>query len=138
MFPVSVTQQSPAAVSMETYHVTLTLPPTQVKGVWEAVLGRGWEVQLPLPFLFGSSLRWNLGREGPRGLEEWGKSTQSLCPQLEVNLEEIPGEGLLVSWAFTDRPDLSLTVLPKLQAREVRGKGWREETEQGGPKFSKI
>ncbi|KAM9767545.1 phospholipid transfer protein C2CD2L isoform 5-T5 [Dama dama] len=66
MFPVSVTQQSPAAVSMETYHVTLTLPPTQ----------------------------------------------------LEVNLEEIPGEGLLVSWAFTDRPDLSLTVLPKLQARE--------------------
>ncbi|XP_057551670.1 phospholipid transfer protein C2CD2L isoform X3 [Hippopotamus amphibius kiboko] len=66
MFPVSVTQQSPAAVSMETYHVTLTLPPTQ----------------------------------------------------LEVNLEEIPGEGLLVSWAFTDRPDLCLTVLPKLQARE--------------------
>ncbi|XP_015345231.1 phospholipid transfer protein C2CD2L isoform X3 [Marmota marmota marmota] len=65
-FPVSVTQQSPAAVSMETYHVTLTLPPTQ----------------------------------------------------LEVNLEEIPGEGLLVSWAFTDRPDLSLMVLPKLQARE--------------------
>ncbi|XP_032023569.1 phospholipid transfer protein C2CD2L isoform X1 [Hylobates moloch] len=65
-FPVSVTQQSPAAVSMETYHVTLTLPPTQ----------------------------------------------------LEVNLEEIPGEGLLISWAFTDRPDLSLTVLSKLQARE--------------------
>ncbi|XP_020042112.1 phospholipid transfer protein C2CD2L isoform X1 [Castor canadensis] len=65
-FPVSVTQQSPAAVSMETYHVTLTLPPTQ----------------------------------------------------LEVSLEEIPDEGLLVSWAFTDRPDLSLTVLPKLQARE--------------------
>lgn len=51
---------------------------------------------------------------------------------MEVNLEEILGEGLLVSWAFTDRPDLSLTVLPKLQAREVRGKGWREETEQGG------
>ncbi|XP_028357187.1 phospholipid transfer protein C2CD2L isoform X5 [Physeter macrocephalus] len=66
MFPVSVTQQSPAAVSMETYHVTLTLPPTQ----------------------------------------------------LEVNLEEIPGEGLLVSWAFTDRPALRLTVLPKLQNRE--------------------
>ncbi|XP_006890916.1 PREDICTED: C2 domain-containing protein 2-like isoform X2 [Elephantulus edwardii] len=65
-FPVSVTQQSPAAVSMETYHVTLTLPPTQ----------------------------------------------------LEVNLEEIPEEGLLISWAFTDRPDLSLMVLPKLQARE--------------------
>lgn len=66
MFPVSVTQQSPAAVSMETYHITLTLPPTQ----------------------------------------------------LEVSLEEIPGEGLLVSWAFRDRPDFSLTVLPKLQARE--------------------
>ncbi|KAM7085938.1 phospholipid transfer protein C2CD2L isoform 2-T2 [Molossus nigricans] len=70
MFPVSVTQQSPAAVSMETYHITLTLPPTQ----------------------------------------------------LEVSLEEIPGEGLLVSWAFRGRPDLSLTVLPKLQARE-RGEG---------------
>ncbi|XP_042538678.1 phospholipid transfer protein C2CD2L isoform X2 [Dipodomys spectabilis] len=65
-FPVSVTQQSPAAVSMETYHVTLTLPPTQ----------------------------------------------------LEVSLEEIPDEGLLVSWVFTDRPDLSLTVLPKLQRDE--------------------
>nr|KAF6275064.1 C2CD2 like [Pipistrellus kuhlii] len=66
MFPVSVTQQSPAAVSMETYHVTLTLPPTQ----------------------------------------------------LEINLKEVPGEGLLVSWAFRNRPDLSLTVRPKLQARE--------------------
>uniref|UniRef100_F7CCV7 C2CD2 like n=1 Tax=Callithrix jacchus TaxID=9483 RepID=F7CCV7_CALJA len=65
-FPVSVTQQSPAAISMETYHVTLTLPPTQ----------------------------------------------------LEVNLEEIPGEGLLISWAFTDHPDLSLMVLPKLQVRQ--------------------
>ena len=59
MFPVSVTQQSPAAVSMETYHVTLTLPPTQVEGVWEAELGRGWEVQLPLPFLFSSILERN-------------------------------------------------------------------------------
>lgn len=29
------------------------------------------------------------------------------CPQLEVNLEEILGEGLLVSWAFTDRPQIS-------------------------------
>ncbi|XP_058401030.1 phospholipid transfer protein C2CD2L isoform X5 [Diceros bicornis minor] len=43
---------------------------------------------------------------------------QSERTMLEVNLEEIPGEGLLVSWAFTDRPDLSLTVLPKLQGRE--------------------
>ncbi|XP_024426724.2 phospholipid transfer protein C2CD2L isoform X2 [Desmodus rotundus] len=66
MFPVSVTQQSPAAVSMETYHIILTLPPTQ----------------------------------------------------LEVNLEEIPGEGLLLSWAFSDHPDLSLKVYPKLQATE--------------------
>lgn len=32
MFPVSVTQQSPAAVSMETYHIILTLLPTQVGG----------------------------------------------------------------------------------------------------------
>jgi hypothetical protein len=39
---------------------------------------------------------------------------------LEVSLEEIPDEGLLVSWAFTDRPELSLKVLPKLQTREVR------------------
>ncbi|XP_045695271.1 phospholipid transfer protein C2CD2L isoform X1 [Phyllostomus hastatus] len=66
MFPVSVTQQSPAAVSMETYHIILTLLPTQ----------------------------------------------------LEVNLEEISGEGLLISWAFSDRPDLSLKVFPKLQATE--------------------
>lgn len=66
-------------------------------------VGQGREVQLPLPFGLVSSLRWNLGREGPKGLEESGKSTQSFipCPQLEVNLEEILGEGLLVSWAFT-------------------------------------
>lgn len=56
----------------------------------------------------------------------------SVPPQLEVSLEEIPDEGLLVSWAFTDRPDLNLTVLPKLQAREVRGQGREEEAEQGG------
>uniref|UniRef100_A0A7N5K7I4 C2CD2 like n=1 Tax=Ailuropoda melanoleuca TaxID=9646 RepID=A0A7N5K7I4_AILME len=43
---------------------------------------------------------------------------QSDRTMLEVSLEEIPDEGLLVSWAFTDRPDLNLTVLPKLQARE--------------------
>ncbi|XP_076968803.1 phospholipid transfer protein C2CD2L isoform X4 [Tamandua tetradactyla] len=43
---------------------------------------------------------------------------QSERAMLEVNLEEIPGEGLLVSWAFTDSPDLRLTVLPKLQAKE--------------------
>ncbi|XP_074071336.1 phospholipid transfer protein C2CD2L [Macrotis lagotis] len=65
-FPVSVTQQSPAAVSMETYHVTLTLLPAQLK----------------------------------------------------VNLEEIANEGLLVSWAFKDCPELNMTVCPKLQGKE--------------------
>lgn len=29
-----------------------------------------------------------------------------------------------MSWAFRNRPDLSLTVRPKLQAREVREQGW--------------
>lgn len=48
---------------------------------------------------------------------------------MEVSLEEIPDEGLLVSWAFTDRPELSLTVLPKLPSREVRRGAGREETE---------
>lgn len=50
---------------------------------------------------------------------------------MEVHLEEIPGEGLLVSWAFADRPDLRLTVLPKLQAREVRGQGWERRDGTG-------
>lgn len=55
MFPVSVTQQSPAAVSMETYHVTLTLPPTQVEGVGNGV---GQQVvQWPPPFQLCSFLR---------------------------------------------------------------------------------
>lgn len=64
MFPVSVTQQSPAAVSMETYHITLTLPPTQVEG---GVGNRVGQVggSIALAFQFGSFLRWNLGREGP-------------------------------------------------------------------------
>lgn len=86
---------------------------------------------VPLWDGFGKGGSWRVGVA-----EEWGKTTQSLypCPQLEVNLEEIPDEGLLVSWAFSDRPDLSLTVLPKLQAREVweQGWGWGKEAEQGG------
>ncbi|CAM4613736.1 phospholipid transfer protein C2CD2L isoform X4 [Lepidochelys kempii] len=65
-FPVSVTQQSPAAVSVDTYHVTLAL----------------------------------------------------LQAQVEIRLEEMKNEGLLVSWTFKDRPDLNLSVVPKLQPRE--------------------
>ncbi|NWW99063.1 C2C2L protein, partial [Caloenas nicobarica] len=65
-FPVSVTQQSPVAVSVDTYHVTLAV----------------------------------------------------LQAQVEIHLEEIQNEGLLVSWMFKDRPDLNLSVLPRLQLRE--------------------
>ncbi|XP_038017169.1 phospholipid transfer protein C2CD2L isoform X3 [Motacilla alba alba] len=61
-FPVSVTQQSPVAISVDTYHVTLSV----------------------------------------------------LQAQVEIHLEEIQNEGLLVSWAFRDRPDLDLFVLPRL------------------------
>ncbi|NXN89782.1 C2C2L protein, partial [Bombycilla garrulus] len=61
-FPVSVTQQSPVAVSVDTYHVTLAV----------------------------------------------------LQAQVEIRLEEIQNEGLLVSWTFKDRPDLDLSVLPRL------------------------
>ncbi|XP_060107031.1 phospholipid transfer protein C2CD2L [Heteronotia binoei] len=65
-FPVLVTQQSPAAVSMDTYYVTLAV----------------------------------------------------LQAQLVVRLEEMEDEGLLVSWAFQDRPDLDLVVAPKFQLHE--------------------
>ncbi|NXT54047.1 C2C2L protein, partial [Pluvianellus socialis] len=65
-FPVSVTQQSPVAVSVDTYHITLAV----------------------------------------------------LQAQVEIHLEEIQNEGLLVSWTFKDRPDLNLSVLPRLQLRE--------------------
>ncbi|NXC37529.1 C2C2L protein, partial [Penelope pileata] len=65
-FPVSVTQQSAVAVSVDTYHVSLAL----------------------------------------------------LQAQVEIHLEEIQNEGLLVSWTFKNRPDLNLSVLPRLQARE--------------------
>ncbi|NXF73325.1 C2C2L protein, partial [Sclerurus mexicanus] len=68
-FPVSVTQQSPAAVSVDTYHVTLAV----------------------------------------------------LQAQVEIHLEEIQNEGLLVSWTFKDRPELDLSVLPRLQLPEVSG-----------------
>ncbi|NWY06777.1 C2C2L protein, partial [Nothoprocta ornata] len=61
-FPVSVAQQSPAAVSVDTYHVTLAL----------------------------------------------------LQAQVEIHLQEMQNEGLLVSWAFKDRPDLNLSVVPRL------------------------
>uniref|UniRef100_A0A8D0GF97 C2CD2 like n=1 Tax=Sphenodon punctatus TaxID=8508 RepID=A0A8D0GF97_SPHPU len=69
-FPISVTQQSPAAVSMDTYHVTLAL----------------------------------------------------LRAELVIHLEELESEGLLVSWAFKDRPELDLSVVPRLQPRENDGK----------------
>lgn len=38
---------------------------------------------------------------------------------MEIHLEEIQNEGLLVSWVFKDRPDLNLSVLPRLQLHEV-------------------
>ncbi|KAM6312640.1 phospholipid transfer protein C2CD2L isoform 2-T3 [Podargus strigoides] len=69
-FPVSVTQQSPVAVSVDTYHVTLAV----------------------------------------------------LQAQVEIRLEEMQNEGLMVSWTFKDRPDLSLSVLPRLQLRENEGR----------------
>ncbi|MEE6528666.1 hypothetical protein FKM82_031281, partial [Ascaphus truei] len=55
-FPVSVTQQSPAAVSLDTYQVSLT--------VHQALM--------------------------------------------EVRLQELPQEGLLVSWGFREPPDLTV------------------------------
>ncbi|XP_054658910.1 phospholipid transfer protein C2CD2L isoform X3 [Grus americana] len=69
-FPVSVTQQSPVAVSVDTYHVTLAV----------------------------------------------------LQAQVEIHLEEIQSKGLLVSWTFKDRPDLNLSVLPRLQLPENEGR----------------
>ncbi|NXC71804.1 C2C2L protein, partial [Anhinga anhinga] len=69
-FPVSVTQQSPAAVSVDTYHIALAV----------------------------------------------------LQAQVEIRLEEIQNEGLLVSWTFKDRPDLNLSVLPRLQLSENEGR----------------
>ncbi|KAM9519712.1 phospholipid transfer protein C2CD2L [Guaruba guarouba] len=69
-FPVSVTQQSPVAVSVDTYHVTLAV----------------------------------------------------LHAQVEIHLEEIQNEGLLVSWTFKDRPDMNLSILPRLQLCENEGR----------------
>ncbi|KAK6467998.1 phospholipid transfer protein C2CD2L-like isoform X1 [Huso huso] len=63
-FPVTVTQQSPAAVSMDTYQVAM----------------------------------------------------EPLEAQLEICLEELQ-EGLLVSWTFSERPLLGLTVTPRLLQR---------------------
>lgn len=92
---------------------------------------------MPQPFPVGFS-GMEFGTEGPGELREVGVVVGTSqpnpfvpCPQLEVSLEEIPDEGLLVSWAFTDRPDLSLTVLPKLQAREVREQGWERRGRAG-------
>lgn len=45
-----------------------------------------------------------------------------LQAQVEIHLEEIQNQGLLVSWSFKDRPDLDLSVLPRLQPCENEGK----------------
>ncbi|XP_053307958.1 phospholipid transfer protein C2CD2L [Spea bombifrons] len=68
-FPVSVTQESPAAVSMDTYQVSLTLKHAQ----------------------------------------------------MEVRLQELPQEGLLVSWGFRERPDLMLDVTPRHSQQSNEG-----------------
>ncbi|XP_025913746.1 phospholipid transfer protein C2CD2L isoform X2 [Apteryx rowi] len=86
-FPVSVTQQSPAAVSVDTYHVTLALLQAQVYGYGIFHLNHRMESNL-----------------------------------VEIHLQEIQNEGLLVSWAFKDRPDLNLSVLPRLQPHENEGR----------------
>lgn len=104
--------------------------------MWETELGRGrfgavGDLSLSVCFLrIGEGGSWGVGSHWRP--EASHPSPVVPHPQLEVSLEEIPDQGLLVSWAFTDRPDLSLTVLPKLQAREVRGQGWEEEAGQGG------
>ncbi|XP_065594675.1 phospholipid transfer protein C2CD2L isoform X3 [Cyrtonyx montezumae] len=88
-FPVSVTQQSAVAVSVDTYHVTLAL----------------------------------------------------LQAQVEIHLEEIQNQGLLVSWTFKDRPDLNLSVLPRLQPCEVSSSKMTQETPYGvvaAPQGSKL
>ncbi|XP_063292532.1 phospholipid transfer protein C2CD2L [Pelobates fuscus] len=68
-FPVSVTQESPAAVSMETYQVSLTLKQAQ----------------------------------------------------MEVRLQELPQEGLLMSWGFRERPDILLEVIPRHSRQGTEG-----------------
>ncbi|KAM4704126.1 phospholipid transfer protein C2CD2L [Rhinophrynus dorsalis] len=68
-FPVSVTQESPAAVSMDTYQVFLTLHQAQI----------------------------------------------------EVRLEELPQEGLLVSWGFRERPDITLQVCSRHSQQSNEG-----------------
>ncbi|NXL52522.1 C2C2L protein, partial [Podilymbus podiceps] len=42
--------------------------------------------------------------------------------QVEIHLEEVRNEGLLVSWMFQGRPDLNLSVLPRLRPHENEGR----------------
>lgn len=46
-------------------------------------------------------------------------------------MEEIQNEGLLVSWTFKGRPDLNLSVLPRLQLCEVSSKQQEAGLEEG-------
>ncbi|XP_053547332.1 phospholipid transfer protein C2CD2L [Bombina bombina] len=68
-FPVTVTQESPAAVSMETYQVSLTLHQAQ----------------------------------------------------MEVRLQELPQEGLLMSWGFRERPNITLEVTSRQSHQSHEG-----------------
>lgn len=62
-----------------------------------------------------------------QGKKHQMKTERSNCRfvlgQVEIHLEEIQNQGLLVSWTFKDRPDLDLSVLPRLQPCEVSKQG---------------
>ncbi|KAJ8276644.1 hypothetical protein COCON_G00083960 [Conger conger] len=144
-FPVSVTQQSPAAVSMDTYQVTIAPVQVQLVVCLEEVEEEGLLVswtfsQQPLLDLTVSPRR--IQRETSDGADEQVDvntiaelvedtlfSTQpamiinlKACvssPALVVCLEEVEEEGLLVSWTFSQQPLLDLTVSPRRIQRET-------------------
>lgn len=103
MFPVTVTQQSPATVSMETYQVT-TAPMVAKVPKHRIIIKNNNSNQWPKKYYIYSL-----------SLEPCCNLWPLLVPhvhQVVVSLEELENEGLLMSWNLSKQPSFSLNVLP--------------------------
>lgn len=107
-FPVTVTQQSHAAVSMDTYQITTAPMVTQVQT-------RTWTLERETNETGCICIVYSNQTEN-----HMKPGRLSVClRQVVVSLEEVEDEGLLMSWTLSKQPSFTLTVSPCKLHRQV-------------------